>query len=429
MLFVCIGLFLIATLICGFANNAFWLAAGRAVQGMVEAILMPCSLGLISTIFSEKERGVAIGVWSSFVGIGMIIGSGLGGFIISSLGWRWAFFAKLPLLAIALLIVILVVPESRSKIMRRPFDWFGFLTISAVIACLIIPIIQITEWGWTSTLTLSFCAMAIIAAVLFYITEKKAKNPLVLLSLFSNRLFLACAAIQFVSVFFTSTAMFLTPLYLQNIHNIPVTAMGLLFMIIPLSMLIFSLIGGFTVGKLKTKKSIIIGLLPLVLSALLQMFFAPNTTIFLIVIAFIFLGMSWGWILSSTATAALNTVPADFASVSIGILWTIQNAGGAIGLAITGALFRYQDRVSLMHYLSAAHINLSQPQRELVRSLLSEPEHAKQILSQFGIAGAERILPLFTKAFLYGYASAMLLLLLLSLGCYLFTAFLIEEKA
>lgn len=428
MLYICIGLFVLATLICGLANTGFWIAFGRGTQGLVEAILMPCSLGLISVIFSnESERARAIGIWSSFVGIGMIAGSGLGGLIINYFGWRWAFFIKLPILFIAFIMILLTVPESRSKTEKISFDWLGFFAISLGIACLIVPIINVSKWGLISIPFLSLVILSFILFYLFYKIEKKSTHPLFRVSFFTNRIFLACAGIQFVLLVFIATTLFLIPLYLQVIRNIPVSTMGFLMMIIPLAMFVFSIIAGQMFAKLKTKTAILIGLLPLMLTALIQIFFGLNTSQTLIILAFILFGASWGWILSTTATAALNTLSTDFVSSGIGILWTIQIAGGVIGLAIFGSLFRYQDRIFLLKNLNIGKILLTPSQQTLVHSLLSDPEHAIQILKQQGIA-VEQLLPLFAKAFIEGYSTTMFSMFILFLLCSLVTFFLIKKK-
>jgi EmrB/QacA subfamily drug resistance transporter len=427
-LFICILLFFIATMLCGLAHNATLLIVGRAIQGIVEAILLPCSLGIISSMFAPEERGRAVGIWSSFVGIGMIIGSGLGGFIISTLGWRWTFFIKLPILLLGFILCWWSVAESRGDQQNTKLDWPGLGLITIAIAGLIIPIIEISKWGLNSSLTLSFITGAIIAFVLFYIIEKRVKNPIIQFSLFANSTFFACALAQFVFVFFISSALFLIPLFLNSIQALPPTTMGLVMMAIPATMFIASLSTGYLINKSGAKKLILIGLLLLALSALMQSFFATTTSIVFILSAFILLGASWGIILSATATAAINTTPTQFTSTAIGVLWTIQIAGGSLGVAIIGTLFRYREQILLFKHLNESGLILSGKQLNLINSLLAEPEQLKNVLTHFTAAAADKIALIFNNAFTQAYSVSMLVLLGICLVSILLTGIIMRKN-
>lgn len=410
-LYISVALFVLSTLVSGLAPNGTWLIVGRGIQGIVEAILLPCSLGIISTLFADNERGRAIGIWSSFVGIGMIIGGALSGIIIQDFGWRWTFFVKLPILLLGLILCLVSVPESRNQESKSTLDWPGFALIAIAITCLIVPIIQGQAWGFVSMPTLTLLLIAVLSFVALYFVERHKNNPAIPLSLLRNHVFMACAIAQFAFLFCISSLLFLAPLYLQFIYNIPPTMLGYTMTTMFVAMLVASPIGGMLVDKIGAKIPLLIGFLTLIISMLLQIYFSPTTPLSYILVAFIFLGISWGFMLSATATAALNTVPTETASSAIGVLWTIQIGGGAVGLAIAGAFFRDIFHSALTRESILPQVMHSASQQKFVHLLLATHEKIKDILHGFSQSIRGELLPLFQNAFMQGYSDVMKLLL------------------
>jgi hypothetical protein len=131
--------------------------------------------------------------------------------------------------------------------------------------------------------------------------------------------------------------------------------------------------------------------------------------------------------LSSAAFSAISSLPHTLAGTASGALWTVQNLGGSIGLAIAGTIFRHAERTSLMNGLAASDIHLTQDQQNLIRSLLSDPNEAKRIIAEFPSGIAESIWPLFRNAFMHGYFCAFLFLLALSLAAFLIVAAMMQN--
>lgn len=118
-----VGLFALASLVCGLAPNPLFLILARAVQGVGAALLVPNSLAIISANFDGETRGRAIGTWSGFTTITAALGPVLGGWRIQNISWRAAFFINLPISALVLLILWLGVPESPRQ--DTKLDWWG----------------------------------------------------------------------------------------------------------------------------------------------------------------------------------------------------------------------------------------------------------------------------------------------------------------
>ncbi|HJW16491.1 MAG TPA: MFS transporter, partial [Flavisolibacter sp.] len=170
-------------------GTAVFLLAGRILQGLSAACIMPATLALMQAYFEGKERQRALSFWS----IGSWGGSGLcslfGGFIATTIGWRWIFIISI-LVAVTSYFLLKGTPESKANVIsEKSFDWAGL--IAFIIAMLAINIIigQGSVLGWLSPAILIGCLIFIISTMVFFQIETKRKNGFVDLSLFRNKTF------------------------------------------------------------------------------------------------------------------------------------------------------------------------------------------------------------------------------------------------
>jgi MFS family permease len=122
-----------ASLLCGFATSTLMLQVSRAVQGVGGAIMFAVSLALLAGAFRGTDRGVAFGIWGAITGIAVAVGPLLGGVLTSGISWRWIFFVNAPVGAVAIVITVAKVAESRHPGAARP-DWPGFVLFSLGLA-------------------------------------------------------------------------------------------------------------------------------------------------------------------------------------------------------------------------------------------------------------------------------------------------------
>jgi len=181
-----IGSFLIVVSPSG---TAVFLLAGRILQGLSAACIMPATLALVKAYYDGKERQRAISFWS----IGSWGGSGLsalfGGLIASTIGWRWIFVLSI-LVAIISYLLIRGTPESKSTaIEKKAFDWAGLIAFIIAMLAINIVIGQGSGLGWLSPAIIICTVIFIIAAIAFFRIENKSENSFVDLSLFNNRTF------------------------------------------------------------------------------------------------------------------------------------------------------------------------------------------------------------------------------------------------
>ena len=427
LLYLGLALFGIASLFSGLASNGLVLIAFRALQGAGLAMIIPSSLALISDTFPQEERGRAIGIWTSITGLGVALGPVLGGIITSALSWRWIFFVNIPILTVAAAICLISVKESVRGEGEKTIDWYGFFLMMIGIGALVSAIIQGPEWGWHSAMTILLFLVSAISLASLYLVECRVKSPIIDFKLFMSRGFLSGAFANFTLVAFGYSAFFLMPLYLGDILRKEAFEIGLLLLPITVLIVLVAPVAGRVVDSRGAKLPILAGLSALALNALIQSTFKPDSSLIYIVFGFLFMGLGWGSIFGSGAFAAISSLPKDLAGTATGALWTFQNLGGSIGLAVAGVIFRLEERLSMESGLSSAGVELTGQQQDLIRTILSDPERARHVLSQFTDAMSGRILPVFENAFMKGYSSAFIFLLCLTAGAFILIALIMKD--
>lgn len=413
LVYVALVLFALGCLVSGCAHNWWTLIVGRTIQGIGEGTLLPASLALIAMLFPDA-KGKAIGIWSGIAGIGLLIGQGFGGVIVSTLSWHWVFWVNVPLFLVALLLVHFYVVESRDPEATQ-LDIPGFILLTISVSALLIAVLQSAAWQWLSVKTIGLFALSIVSFLILIRVERQRTFPLIDFKLFGHTAFFLCALAQFIFVFFNCIALFLIPLYLHYIHQEPAYLVGLLMMPAPALMVITSPWAGRLLDKKGLIWPILLGLSCYAISAVIQLFFTAHTPVVLVLLAFVFMGAGWGIILGPTSAGAINALPAQNAGIATGVLWTIQVIGGAIGIAVAGILFHHEEQAKMLATFKHAYLLLSAKQQHFLATLLNNPQDIKKIASQFNLDNAGTVLDNYVSAFLSGYQSTMLLLLTLTL--------------
>ena len=180
--------FLVTSILCAVAPNAYTLIAFRLLQGAAGALVVPGSLAIITASFEGEQQGRAFGVWAGASAATSILGPFVGGVLVDSISWRAAFFVNVPFLLIALW-ALRRVPETRDEEASGTFDWLGSLVVAVAVGGLAFGTIRGQQSLWTSAGAFGALAVGAVATVLFPILMLKRRNPLVPPSLFRSRNF------------------------------------------------------------------------------------------------------------------------------------------------------------------------------------------------------------------------------------------------
>src|SRR5262245_8004587 len=181
--------FAIASVLCLVAPNAPFLIGARALQGVGAALLTPGSLAIIEASFHPDDRGKAIGAWTGFGGVGIAIGPFIGGWLIQAVSWRLIFAINLPIAALVVAVTWRHVPESRDMRESGWVELSGGALVALGLIGLIYGLIDGPSGGWNRVVSLVLLIAGAALLVLFVLRERRARNPVLPLSLFFSTQF------------------------------------------------------------------------------------------------------------------------------------------------------------------------------------------------------------------------------------------------
>jgi EmrB/QacA subfamily drug resistance transporter len=183
--------FAITSGLCGLAPTLEILVVSRLLQGAAGALMVPGGLSIITQTFDDKERPRAFGIWTSATSALALVGPVVGGLLVDSIGWRFAFLVNVPILALALFITLRHIAESKDLDARRGFDWLGSLVGALAVGGLSFGVIRGGEREWRDPTAWIVLAIGVLALVAFPVLMAKRRDPLVPLGLFRSRAFSA----------------------------------------------------------------------------------------------------------------------------------------------------------------------------------------------------------------------------------------------
>src|SRR3954447_9590379 len=336
-----IAVFSGASLICGVSQSEGMLLVARGLQGLGGAMVSPAALSLILTTFAEgPERNRALAVWGAIAGAGGAVGLLLGGVIVEALSWRWVFFVNVPIGAVVLALAPRIIPESRSEsVSKGGYDIEGAVAITLGTIALVFTLIKADSWGWTSGRTVAGFAIAVVLIAAFIQIERRHRDPLVPLRIFSNRslaaadaTFLLVAAALF-GVFFFCT------LYLQQVLGYSALKTGVAYLPLSLTLIGASALASRLVDRFTPKPVLVAGLLVSTTGFLLLTRVTGHSDYASHVLpAMIVLGPGLGLSFVPVTIAATNGVASGDAGLASGLLNTTQQVGGSLGLAILSSV-------------------------------------------------------------------------------------------
>ncbi len=351
--------FIIASALCGMAQNIEQLIVLRVFQGIGAATMMPLTLSIITNAFPPEQRGLAIGIWGGVSGLGLIAGPILGGLLVQGDQWRWIFLVNIPVGAIALALALAWVPESRDTSARRYLDWRGVVTLAGGLFLFLFGLNRANDMGWGSPFIIGcfIGSVALIAA--FVLIEKRVRAPLVDLSLFRSMPFVTAS----ISACLFSAAVFgsqpYTSLFMQNYMGFSplegglafLPATGLVALLMPVSGILGQKLGH------RIRLIIIAGSLSVGVSFLwlLRMDVAANYVDHFLP-AFLLRGLGIGLVMSATSFAVVSSMPVAKSGLASGTLTMARNIGTSMGVAIFGAVFLQSMDARLPHALADAGV-------------------------------------------------------------------------
>jgi EmrB/QacA subfamily drug resistance transporter len=331
--------FALASFGCGLAGSAFWLDAFRAIQGIGGAVMFANSLAILGATYNGRDRGTAFGIWGATTGASVAIGPLVGGALTTGLSWRWIFFVNLPIAAVAIVIILKRLPDSRPERVRR-LDIPGFVLFASALILLVYGLIRGNDDGWGSPRILVILGAAAVALLAFAVVERRTAEPMLDLRYVRRRSFVGAQVAAFgVSASMFGLFLYLT-LYLQDVLGYSALHAGL--RMLPISALAF--LAAPVAGKLSAHVPFRIPLgagLFVVACGLALMTRVDATSSWTVLLpGFLLAGLGIGMVNAPLGSLATIVVPPDQPGVGAGINNTFRQVGIATAVAAYGSVFQ-----------------------------------------------------------------------------------------
>lgn len=396
-------LFTSASAVAAFSDSTASLMTARGVMGVGEALIMPATLSIIGTVFTDPaERMKAIGLWSAMIGVGLAMGPLVGGWLLGQFWWGSVFLINVPIGVLALAVALKIVPNSRATVARR-LDLAGAMLSVLGIGTLLWAIIEGPVKGWTSTPVLVAFAVAAALLVGFLGRERTAREPMLPLSIFAHRRLAIGNILVFLGLLSLLGALFVLVQYLQFVLGYDAGETGMRIAPTALIILIAAPLASFLGQHVDTRWLAAVGLAFAAVSLILLATTESGDGYGRVLAAMLFLGFGAGFIIGPTSDAIVGSLPEDDLGVGSATNSAAVQLGSALGVAVLGSLLSGAYRDDLR--TSAPGAALPDPAMDTagdsVGAALAVAEHLPEQAGQ-ALAAAAR------SAYVSGMAPSML---------------------
>jgi EmrB/QacA subfamily drug resistance transporter len=322
-----------------FADTTGQLIAARAVAGLGAAGVFPATLAIITRTHRQRaERARAIGIWGAVAGLAVAFGPITGGALLDHFWWGSTFFVKLPIAALAVVLTVLWVPESRDRSAHR-FDVAGLVLSAAGLGTLVYTLIEAPDRGWSTPATLAGFVVTALLFAAFAVRERRAPEPMLDLRLFGNRRFTAASLAVTVAFFSLFGFIFLITQYFQFVRGYGALEAGVRTLPVAASIAAGSVAGTIAVVRLGNRMVVTAGLLSLTVAYAWIATASATTSYLQISCQMVVLGLGMGLTSAPATESIMGSVSADKAGVGSAVNDAIREVGGTLGVAVIGSVF------------------------------------------------------------------------------------------
>jgi EmrB/QacA subfamily drug resistance transporter len=354
---IAIVIFVIGSALAGLSKSMAELIAFRALQGVGGGGLIVGAQAIIGDVVSPRERGRYQGVFGAVFGVSSVVGPLIGGFFVQSLSWRWVFYVNLPIGAVALAVTALVLPGTVSRI-HHAIDYLGTALLAALSTALVlITTLGGTTYRWSSSPIIVLIIASVVLLIGFAVTERRAAEPVLPLSLFRNRIFSTTSAVGFVVGFGMFGAITYLPQYMQVVRGVSPTSSGLRLLPLMAGLLVTSTTSGALISRWGRYKVFpVAGTAFMVVGLFLLSRLGVSTSTLDASIFMFVLGVGLGGVIQVLVIAVQNAVEYRELGVATSGATYFRSIGGSFGTAVFGAVFSARLAANLPHYLAGVHI-------------------------------------------------------------------------
>ncbi|HBS55980.1 MAG TPA: MFS transporter [Stenotrophomonas sp.] len=345
-----VALFTAGSLLCAFAGSLSTLIVGRTVQGVAGALLIPSAMPILSHAFPDpQQRSRAIGGWSAFSALALVLGPLLGGVLVQWAGWPSIFLINVPLGLLALALGAWSIPERRHP-QHAALDPAGQVLSIVALAALSYGLIGIGEHGVSAPPTLLALAVAVLGLLAFARVQCRVERPLLPLDLFAGRAFALLNVASFVLGFTAYASLFFLSLFFQQAQGHSAADAGMQLVPQFLLMGAVSLLFGRIVSRVGLLAAVALGYTMVGIALCAMAWFTATTSVAVVTATLLVLGAGMGMAVPGTAAAVMACVPHERAGIASATMNALRQAGMSLGIALLGSLMSMR----ALHCLAAS---------------------------------------------------------------------------
>lgn len=367
--------FVIASALCGIAQNIVQIVLYRMLQGIFGAALVPLSQAIMSDAYPSEERGKAMALWGLGVMVGPILGPTLGGWLTETANWRWTFYVNVPVGALSLFLSTQFVPDTPRK--ARKMDWPGLLLLGTGVACAQYALDRGNQQDWLAatdirvTVVLAFVGLTGFVLYSLRVGEKAVFD----IRIFTDRNFaMACLVVGVLGLGMFGTIV-VQPILLERLLNYPILTTGLVMAPRGIATAISVLTVGRLVGKVDPRILVGTGMLLGAAGSHWMTHYSLDINIFWVVWPAMLQGLGMGLIFVPLSTIAYATLARSRMAEAAGLYSLVRTMGAAVGISIVTTLLSRQGQVlwnqlggrithynpAVAQYLQGMHLNPTDP--------------------------------------------------------------------
>jgi DHA2 family multidrug resistance protein-like MFS transporter len=337
ILAVGLGVFGASSVVAAYATSPAMLVAARAFMGLGAAAIMPLTLSILPHVFPREERSKAIAIWTAGSGLGLVLGPVFGGLLLKRFWWGSVFLVNVPVVLVALAAGYFLIPESKDPSQSRT-DPLGVLRSTAGLATLVYGIIEAPTRGWTSSATLAFLGIGVLAVTAFLVWEARARRSMLDLKLFGNRAFASSSTVLALASFALFGMLFFIPQYLQFVLGASALGAGMRLLPLVAAMAVGAPLSGPLASRFGTR--FVVGCGILLVSGALVLFSRTQVEsgYAFAVVCMVSLGFGLGAAMAPAIDAFMGSLPTNRTGMGSGLNNTMRQMGGALGVAILGSV-------------------------------------------------------------------------------------------
>lgn len=360
--------FLIGSILCGLSWDANSLIAFRMLQGIGGGLLVPITMTFLFTNVPAEERGRAMAIFGIPMMLGPGIGPTLGGYLVDYWNWRLCFYVNIPVILLSILLGVLWIEETPTT--PAGFDFNGFASAAIGFSCILFALSYAPSWGWDDTRIVVLLIVGSLSLIAWIIIELRAKLPLLDLRLFEHSGFSLSIGLTFITTIGLFSAVFLMPLFLQNLRGLSAMHAGMMMIPSVLGSMLSMPVSGHLYDHMGPRIPSVVGLTIMFFSTLeLNVVDVTTPDSHLAWILFI-RGVGMGLAMMPIMTYGLASVPQRMTTQASSLLNVWRSIFASLGIAIFATLLDHfqktnydvmaqtltPDSIEAMRILSAAQI-------------------------------------------------------------------------